>query len=84
MLLLQADHIEEKPIVNLNFLLDLPYSRVILINLEDYYSQHPILGKSEEQFPKDIVGQLLYTDVSQAGNSWAKLLPIFYKQCFDA
>lgn len=40
MLLLQADHIEEKPIVNLNFLLDLPYffSRVILINLEDYYS----------------------------------------------
>ena len=42
------------------------------------------MGKSEEQFPKDIVGQLLYTDVSQAGNSWAKLLPIFYKQCFDA
>ena len=38
MLLLQADYIEEKPIVNLNFLLDLPYSRVILINLEDYYS----------------------------------------------
>ena len=38
MLLLQADPIEEKPIVNLNFLLDLPYSRVILINLEDYYS----------------------------------------------
>lgn len=38
MLLLQADHIEEKPIVNLIFLLDLPYSRVILINLEDYYS----------------------------------------------
>ena len=35
MLLLQADHIEEKPIVNLNFLLDAPYSRVILINLED-------------------------------------------------
>ena len=38
MLLLQADHIEEKPIVILNFLVDLPYSRVILINLEDYYS----------------------------------------------
>ena len=38
MLLLQAGHIEEKPIVNLNFLVDLPYSRVILINLEDYYS----------------------------------------------
>ena len=35
MLLLQEDHIEEKPIVNLNFLLDLPYFCVILINLED-------------------------------------------------